>query len=170
MSLKGILSVSGLPGLYRVLTQTKSGFIVESLQDKKRTPVSSTQRISMLDDISIFTITDDIPLKEVLLKVREYAESNEVISAKSSSSELKSFFKSIIPDFDEERVYTSDIKKIINWYGLVKDSLDDEDDEETNEQTDAETDPASDEEGNEEEGGTDSTENTQPTNNPDEKK
>ena len=133
MSLKGIISVSGLPGLYKVLTQTKSGFIVESLTDQKRTPVSSTQKISMLEDISIFTITDDIPLKEVLLKIKSIENDTPVISTKSDSKKLRAYFKAVLPDFDEERVYTSDIKKIISWYNFVKDILEEETPEDKNE-------------------------------------
>lgn len=121
MSLKGIISISGMPGLYKVLAQTKSGFIVESLADKKRMPVSSTQRISMLDDISVFTNADDLPLKEVMLKLIEHAEKNQLVDAKSDPAHLRKFFETVVPEYDAERVYPSDIKKIINWFYLVKD-------------------------------------------------
>ena len=121
MSLKGVISIAGMPGLYKVLAQTKAGFIVESIADKNRMPVSSTQKISMLDDISIFTTSDDLPLKDVLLKLKEFSESNEVIDPKSDPAKLREFFKQIIPDFDVERVYPSDIKKLIQWFHLVKD-------------------------------------------------
>jgi hypothetical protein len=129
MSLQGIISVSGMRGLYKVLTQTKSGFIVESLDDRKRLPVSGTQQISMLEDISIFTISDDIPLKEVFLKMLSIEADTPVVSAKSSGNDLKTYFRQVLPDFDEDRVYTSDIKKIITWYLLVKDLLEEGDDE-----------------------------------------
>ena len=102
-------------GLYKVLTQTKSGFIVESLEDRKRLPVSGTQQISMLEDISIFTISDDIPLKEVFLKMRSMEPDVPVVGAKSPGDELRDYFRKVLPDFDEDRVYTSDIKKIITW-------------------------------------------------------
>lgn len=121
MSLKGIISISGQPGLYKVLAQTKSGFIVESLSDKKRMPVASTQRISMLDDISVFTNADDLPLKDVMMKLIEHAEKNQLIDAKSEPAKLHDFFKTVVPEYDAERVYPSDIKKIINWFKLVKD-------------------------------------------------
>lgn len=121
MSLKGIISISGMPGLYKVLAQSKSGFIVESLTDKKRIPVAATQRISMLDDISVFTTADDIPLRTVLMTMKDFAETNTIADPKLDPSKLKDFFLKIVPEFDSERVYASDIKKMINWFFLVKD-------------------------------------------------
>ncbi len=130
MSLKGIISISGMSGLYKVLAQTKSGFIVESLSDKKRMPVASTQRISMLEDISVFTNADDLPLKEVMLKL---LEQGDLIDAKSEPAQLRDFFQTVVPDYDSERVYPSDIKKIINWFHLVKDFVAVEDEPEVKE-------------------------------------
>lgn len=133
MSLKGIISVTGMPGLYKVLTQTKTGFIVESLTDQKRLPVSATQRVSMLEEISIYTTSGDIPLKEVLLKIKEFSAAHEIADAKADPTQLKEFLGKVVPDFDSDRVYPSDIKKMITWYHLVKDVLDNE--EEPNEVT-----------------------------------
>ena len=137
MGLKGIMSISGMPGLYKVLVQSKTGFIVESLADGKRLPVSSTQRISMLEDISIFTSGDDLPLKDVFLKLKALSSDNTVIDPKSAPEQLRTFFKGIVPDYDIERVYPSDIKKIINWFSLVKDIVDvqDEGPEENSDET-----------------------------------
>ena len=120
MSLKGIISIAGMPGLFKVLAQSKSGFIVESLGDKKRMPVSSSQRISMLEDISVFTMADDLPLTEVMLKMKDAASSNPPVDAKSDPNKLREYFRTIVADFDSERVYPSDIKKIITWFHLVK--------------------------------------------------
>lgn len=139
MSLKGIISISGLPGLYKVLAQTKSGFIVESLSDKKRLPVASTQRISMLEDISVYTTADDLPLKQVLLKLKDHAEKHQVADPKSDPDKLRNFFKTIVPDYDADRVYPSDIKKIITWYFLVKDIVAVEDEEEKKDDETTET-------------------------------
>lgn len=133
MSLKGVISISGMPGLYKVLAQSKSGFIVESLVDKKRMPVASTQRISMLQDITIFSTGDDLQLTDVLLKMKDYAENNTIIDPKSDPAKLKEFFGQIVPDFDSEKVYASDIKKIINWFHLVKDFVAIEDEPENTE-------------------------------------
>lgn len=138
MGLRGVLAVSGMPGLYKVLAQTKSGFIVESLIDKKRLPVSATQRVSMLEDISVFTQGDDMPLKEVFLKMKEYSTSNEIIDAKANPDKLKDFLGKVVPDYDTERVYPSDIKKMISWFHLVKDFVDVADEEETKENEPAE--------------------------------
>ncbi len=121
MSLKGIMAISGMPGLFKVVAQTKNGFIVESLTDKKRLPVDATKQISMLEDISIYTQSDDLPLKEVFGKMKDFAGNGTIVNAKADAKELKSFFKSIVPEFDENRVYQSDIRKMINWFHLVKD-------------------------------------------------
>lgn len=134
MGLRGILAVSGMPGLYKVLAQTKSGFIVESLSDQKRLPVSATQRVSMLEDISVFTMGDDLPLRDVFLKMKEYCASNEIIDAKAEPKKLKDFLGQVIPDYDTDRVYPSDIKKMILWFHMVKDFVDTPDEEETSDE------------------------------------
>ncbi|MFI5218500.1 MAG: DUF5606 domain-containing protein [Bacteroidia bacterium] len=123
MSLKGIMSVSGQGGLFKVVTQTKSGFVVESLADKKRTVISTTQQISMLDDISMFMTDGDKPLKEVLLTIKEKNGNDVPVNPKSEPAELKKYFKSVFPTMDDQRVYVSDMKKIISWYGLLKDII-----------------------------------------------
>lgn len=121
MSLKGIMAVSGMSGLYKVVAQTKSGFIVESMADKKKSIVQSTQKISMLDDISVYTTDEDKPLNEVLWAMKEKSGDLLPVNSKSEPTELREYFKTIVPDFDSERVYASDIKKIISWYSLLKD-------------------------------------------------
>lgn len=121
------MSISGLGGLFKVIAQTKTGFIVESLTDKKKSIVHSSQKVSMLDDISVYTTSDDKPLKEVLWTMKEAAGDSLPVSSKSEPMELKKYFKTVVPDFDEERVYASDIKKIVSWYGLLKDILTKED-------------------------------------------
>ena len=123
MGLKGIIAVSGMPGLYKVLAQNKSGFIVESLADKKRQPVSATQRISMLDDITVYMQEDDITLKDVFLKMMSFAEKGTLPDPKGDEKKLRSVFGEIVPGFDSERVYTSDIRKMFAWYHLVKDMV-----------------------------------------------
>lgn len=130
MSLKGILSIAGLPGLYKVVAQSKNGFIVESVADKKRQPVASTQRISMLEDISIYCTSGDTPLKQVMLKMKENDAAASAISPKADNKELQSFFTTILPDYDQDRVYTSDIQKVIKWYHSLKDVVTFEDDAE----------------------------------------
>lgn len=120
MDLKEILSISGKPGLYKLVKQTGNGVIVESLEDGKRFPAFTHQRISSLEEISIFTDTEDMPLKDVFKKMYEKHEGGPSISPKSSSNELEAYFAEIVPEYDEERVYSSHIKKIIQWYNILE--------------------------------------------------
>lgn len=118
--MKEILSISGKPGLYKLVKHTNNGVIVESLEDKKRFPAFAHQKISSLEEISIFTDTEDLPLKDVFKAMYEKHEGEQSISPKSSSNELKAYFAEIVPEYDEERVYVSHIKKIIQWYNLLQ--------------------------------------------------
>lgn len=119
MDLSKVLSIAGKPGLFSMVSQSKSGLIVESLIDGKRIPAFSHERISSLEEISIFTETDDVPLKEVLQNLFKKEDGKKTISHKSSAKELKEVMLAVLPDYDEERVYVSDIKKLINWYNLL---------------------------------------------------
>lgn len=121
MDLSKVLSIAGKPGLFSMVSQSKSGLIVESLLDGKRIPAFSHERISSLEEISIFTETDDVPLKEVLQNLFKKEDGKKTISHKSSANELKALMLEILPDYDEERVYVSDIKKLVNWYNLLVD-------------------------------------------------
>lgn len=116
--LKGILSISGQPGLFKLVTEAKNSIIVESLITGKRSPAYSTSKISALADISVFTETGEIQLKELFLKIKE---NGSLINPKASNNEIKSFFEEILPDYDKERVYVSDMKKIMQWYLLLSD-------------------------------------------------
>ena len=119
MDLTEILSIGGKPGLYKMISHTKTGMVVESMDGEKRFPVFAHEKISSLEEISIFTETDDIPLKDVFKKVHELLEGEKAISHKSSADELKDFFDDAIPDYDKDRVYVSDIKKVIQWYNIL---------------------------------------------------
>jgi hypothetical protein len=120
MDLTKILAISGKPGLYSMIAQAKSGVIVESLIDKKRFPAFSNDRISSLAEISIFTTEEDLPLKDVLKKIFEKYDGGPAISSKSDNNELKAFMEDILPAYDKERVYISDIKKLVIWYNLLQ--------------------------------------------------
>jgi hypothetical protein len=138
MDLSKILSISGKPGLYKMVGQTKTGAIVESLSDNKRFPAFASERISSLEEISIFTNDEDMALKDVLKAIYDKTDGQKAIDHKSKPEELKEFFEEVIPDYDQERVYISDIKKVINWYNLLFDYdilefSDDESDAETEE-------------------------------------
>lgn len=121
MDLSKILSVSGVSGLHKVVAQTKNGVIVESIADGKRFAVQATGKVSSLADINIYGNTDEIPLKDVLLKIKEKEKAGQTsVAAKASENDLKKYFKDILPDYDEDRVYASDIKKVMNWYNLLQ--------------------------------------------------
>lgn len=117
--LKGILAISGKPGLFKMITNAKNSIIVESLIDGKRIPAYATSKISSLEDISIFTLDGDAKLADVFVNVFE--KNLEVDPKKASSSELKKAFGEALPDYDEDRVYVSDIKKVFAWYNILKD-------------------------------------------------
>jgi hypothetical protein len=120
MDLTGILSISGYGGLFKMIKQTKSGFIVESLVDQKRMQAFASSKISTLEDIAIFTETGEIHLKKVLKKIFEVEDGKQLaLNVKSTNDELKSLFEKIIPDYDREKVYVSDIKKVVVWYNLL---------------------------------------------------
>lgn len=119
--LKGILSISGKPGLYKMLSQGKNTIIVESLADGKRMPAHSYTKIIALEDIAIFTETEDIPLEKVLKSVFEKENGGACIDPKKSSSDaLKAYFEEILPDYDRDRVYVSDMKKLFTWYETLR--------------------------------------------------
>ena len=119
MDLSGIISVTGMSGLYKVISQTKSGLIVESLVDGKRLPVYSTSKLSSLDDISIYGQGDDIPLKNILRSIRDSKSGISVPTSKDSNDAIKAAFAEFVPEFDEDRVYASDMKKVFVWYTLL---------------------------------------------------
>jgi hypothetical protein len=139
--LKKILSISGRPGLYKLISYGKNMLLVEGLTDGHRFPVHSRERVMSLGDISIFTTSEDLPLSQVLENVGKKFE-NKVIDVKTYSTpdQLHEFMKSILENWDEERVHNSDIKKIISWYnllinaGITDFSIKEEEDEANNEE------------------------------------
>ena len=125
MEFNKIISVAGKPGLFHAISQTKTGFIVESLVDKKRFPIPSTNNVSLLENIAIYTYEEEVPLLTVFKTIYEKNEGKETISHKESGQKLTAYFSEILPEYDEERVCTSNIKKVIQWYNLlVKSGLD----------------------------------------------
>lgn len=119
MDLSGIISISGKPGLYRVVAKGKNSIIVEALMDNKRFPAYASDRISALEDISIYTYEEDKPLKEIFEGLYAKMEGNMVPSHKEDISVLQEALVDVLPNYDEERVYPSDIKKIFQWYNLL---------------------------------------------------
>ncbi len=119
MELKDLMSISGYPGLYRFISQGRNAIIVESLEDGKRMSAYSTSRISSLEEISVYTEKGEISLAEVFRRMHGYNEGKEAPGHKSPPEELKGYFEKVMPEYDRERVYVSDIKKIISWYNIL---------------------------------------------------
>lgn len=120
MSLEKILSISGKPGLFELKTQTRSGFLAESLIDGKKISVSGRHNVSLLSEIAIYTLTEEVPLRAVFSKIAEKENGGPAINHKSSKDELEEYFFEVLPDYDEDRVYASDIKKVVQWYNLLQ--------------------------------------------------
>lgn len=125
MKLNEILSISGHSGLFKLVAQGKNNIIVESLMDGKRMPAFTSDRISSLSDIALFTTGEEMPLKEVFMKMHEAYNKKEVeLNFKKQQKEMLVMFEKAVPNYDKNRVYTSDIKKIMTWYNqLVKNNL-----------------------------------------------
>ena len=123
MSLDKILSIGGKPGLYKLLTQTRTGFVAESMIDKKRISVGIHHNVSLLSEIAVYTLEEELPLKEVFAKIKLKENGGKTsVGPKEEKIKLEEYFFEIVPDYDEDRVYPSDIKKIIQWYNLLHDN------------------------------------------------
>ncbi len=135
--LEGILAIAGKGGLYKLVSQGSNVIIVEGLADGKRQPVHSTARVSALQEISMYTVDGDVKLSHVMANIYKLTGGKECITAKASAEELKAFMAEALPEWDSERIYVSDIKKLVTWYnlllskGLVSDK---EEEEETGEE------------------------------------
>ncbi|KAA2218133.1 DUF5606 family protein [Maribacter flavus] len=120
MGLEKILSVAGKPGLYKLITQTRTGFVAESLLDGKKISVGLRSNVSVLSEIAIYTLDEELPLRDVFLKIQEKENGEKTsVSHKDEKIKLEEYFFEVLPNYDEDRVYTSDIKKIIQWYNLL---------------------------------------------------
>ncbi len=121
MELKGILAISGYSGLFKLVKQSQSGIIVESLETKKRMPAYATTKITSLEDSAVFLENEqEISLVDVLKNIYEKEEGGQAINHKSDAAKLKAYFAEVLPEYDKERVYVSDIKKIISWYNTLQ--------------------------------------------------
>ncbi len=121
MGLDKILSISGKPGLYKIITQTRGGFVAESLIDKKKVSVNMHSNVSVLSEIAIYTLTEEVPLRDVFKKIKEKENGKPTsVNHKDSKDVLEEYFFDVLPDYDEDRVYASDIKKIVQWYNLLQ--------------------------------------------------
>lgn len=123
MGLEKILSVAGKPGLYKLITQTRTGFVAESLLDGKRITVSLRSSVSVLSEIAIYTLEEEVPLRDVFKKIQEKEDGGKTsIGHKEEKIKLEEYFFEVLPNYDEDRVYVSDIKKVIQWYNILVDN------------------------------------------------
>ena len=120
MSLQKILAISGKPGLYELKIQTRTGFVAESLLDGKKITVGLRANVSLLSEIAVYTYNEEVRLAEVFKAIATKENEGPAISHKETDEKLKAYFREILPEFDEDRVYTSDIKKVMNWYNLLE--------------------------------------------------
>lgn len=119
MGLEKILSISGKPGLFELTAQTRGGFVAKSITDGKKLAVNVRNNVSLLSEIAIYTYTEEVPLGEIFQKIYEKENGGKAIDHKSSKQELENYFAEILPDYDADRVYQSDIKKVLQWYNLL---------------------------------------------------
>lgn len=123
MSLEKILAIGGKPGLYRLVTQTRTGFVAESLADGKKISVGISSNVSLLSEIAIYTLEEELPLRAVFEKIREKEDGQKTsVDHKAGKLALEEYFFEVLPNYDEDRVYPSDIKKVIQWYNLLVDN------------------------------------------------
>lgn len=120
MSIDKILAISGKPGLYELKIQTRTGFLAESLADGKKITVGLRSNVSLLSEISVYTYEGEVRLAEVFRSIAEKEDNGPAISHKEDNAKLEAYFREVLPEFDEERVYASDIKKILNWYNMLQ--------------------------------------------------
>ena len=122
IDLTGIISISGQPGLFKIVAQSKNGIIVEGLTDKKRLNVYATTKVSTLSDISMFTTGDDKPLEEIMNNVFEKEKGGAAIDNKADDKAIEAYFALVLPEYDKDRVYVSNMRKLINWYNALQTS------------------------------------------------
>ncbi len=119
MDLKGIINISGKSGLFKIISEGKNLLVVESLVDGKKSPLHSSNQATLLEEIGIYTYEDTKPLQDIFNIIAKKEDGKQTISHKSSKNELEKYFREILNDYDEDRVYTSDIKRIFQWYNII---------------------------------------------------
>ena len=117
--LKGILAIAGQPGLFKVISEGKNNVVIESLLTGKKSTAYADAKMSTLEDIAIYTLEEDMPLKKVFKKIATKENGGQAIPSKSTPEELKKYFAEVLPEYDKERVYVSDLKKVVTWYNLL---------------------------------------------------
>jgi Domain of unknown function (DUF5606) len=120
MSIEKILAISGKPGLYELKLQTRTGFVAESLLDGKKVTVGLRSNVSLLSEISVYAYDGEVRLAEVFRAIATKEDNGPALSHKEDNAKLEAYFREVLPNFDEDRVYASDIKKILNWYNMLQ--------------------------------------------------
>jgi hypothetical protein len=120
IDLSGIISITGQPGLYKIVAQSKNGIIVEGLQDKKRTNVYASTKVSTLSDISMFTTGDDKPIEEIMTEIHKKEKGGPAVDNKADDKTVEKYFAQILPDYDKDRVYVSNMRKLLSWYNALQ--------------------------------------------------
>jgi hypothetical protein len=122
MGLDKILAIGGKPGLFKLVTQTRAGFVAESLLDGKKITVGLRSNVSVLSEIAIYTLEQEVPLREVFQNIKSKENGGKTsVNHKDDKIKLEEYFFEILPDYDEDRVYPSDIKKVVQWYNILHD-------------------------------------------------
>ena len=120
MSIQKILAISGKPGLFELKLQTRTGFVAESLLDGKKITVGMRSNVSLLSEIAVYTYSEEVRLSEVFKAIATKENDGPALSHKEDESKIRDYFREVLPEFDEDRVYTSDIKKVLNWYNILQ--------------------------------------------------
>jgi len=119
MGLTKTIAITGKPGLFNIVSQSKGGFVVQSLVYEKKFPILNSHNVSVLNDIAIYTYEEEVPLRNIFLTINEKEAGKASISHKSDNKTLISYFTEVLPEFDQERVYASNIKKVLQWYNIL---------------------------------------------------
>ena len=119
MDLSRVIAISGKPGLYRLVSQTRGGFVVEDLEKGKKISIASNYNVSLLDNVAIYGVSQEYPLAEVFFRIYKKENGGETIDHKTSGAELRKYMEEVLPEYDDSRVYDSDLKKLFQWYNIL---------------------------------------------------
>ncbi len=119
MDLSRVIAISGKPGLYRLVSQTRGGFVVEDLEKGKKISIASNYNVSLLDNVAIYGVSQEFPLAEVFFRIYKKENGGETIDYKTSGAELRKYMEEVLPEYDDSRVYDSDLKKLFQWYNIL---------------------------------------------------
>ena len=119
MDLSRVIAISGKPGLYRLVSQTRGGFVVEDLEKGKKISIASNYNVSLLDNVAIYGVSQEFPLAEVFFRIYKKENGGETIDYKTSGADLRKYMEEVLPEYDDSRVYDYDLKKLFQWYNIL---------------------------------------------------